>query len=75
MKTFRKCLQESVEYPTFSEIAKQYNGKKHTHHIKKVCVKCGNVETCRCMAPKTTVEGVCYYCTGERERPKPLTFI
>ena len=32
------------------------------HHTRNVCPECGNVETCRCMAPKTTTHELCYDC-------------
>lgn len=39
------------------------------HHLRMVCVDCGDVQTCRCSAPKTTVFGICYECAEARGIP------
>jgi hypothetical protein len=46
----------------FAEIHNSYPG--HSHHLKLVCKKCNNTETCRCSAPKTEIIGLCYECAG-----------
>lgn len=48
----------------WSEIEKDYEKKlgKNHHHLRLVCIKCGNEQTCRCREPKTTEMGICDEC-------------
>jgi hypothetical protein len=46
---------------TFYQISDKYE-KDHAHHIKKLCVECGTIHTCRCMAKKTEIKGICGDC-------------
>ena len=53
---------------TFEEIRKEYNEKfgKNHHHLRLVCAKCGNSETCRCKEPKITEVGICDECSKKK---------
>jgi hypothetical protein len=66
----------TVQSKTWREIEAEYEKKygKNHHRLALECVKCGGRTTCRCSTPKTLEKGVCYYCTGERQRPEPLNF-
>ena len=52
------------EFPTFRELQNQYAELGEHHHLRMVCVKCGNAQTCRCSSPKVEVEGICDNCSG-----------
>ena len=52
---------ESEKLLTFYQIEEK-GGKEHVHHWRKTCVRCGDVETCRCSAPKVDVKGICPCC-------------
>jgi len=56
--------EEKIE--KWSDLKKKED-PNHKHHYRYECVKCGNVQTCRCRAPKTTIEGICEVCTGEHD--------
>jgi hypothetical protein len=60
------------KHKTWRQIQEEYKDKPHCLRLE--CVKCDNTETCRCSKPKTLERGICYYCTGEMERPEPLKF-
>jgi hypothetical protein len=61
---------------TWREIETEYDAKYgiNHHRLSLQCVKCGGATTCRCSTPKTLEKGICYYCTGEIDRPEPLKF-
>ena len=67
-KTLKKIGSEApVE--TWRDIEARYiqkYGHNH-HHLRLVCVKCGNQQTCRCRNPKVEEHGICPVCTGELE--------
>jgi LysM repeat protein len=49
---------------TWSDIRNEYDQKygKNHHHLRLICVRCGNKQTCRCKEPKITEIGVCDLC-------------
>ena len=53
--------------PTFNEILKRHRDTEHRHHLRLVCVRCGNIETCRCDAPKTEEKGICSDCNAKAQ--------
>jgi hypothetical protein len=54
--------------PTWGDIRSKYNNDKKHHHLKLVCVICGNVQTCRCSEPKTVEKGVCEKCRIKEDK-------
>lgn len=48
--------------PTWASIRERYSDKEHRHHLRLICLVCGNKETCRCTAPKTEEKGICEEC-------------
>jgi len=75
IKKYKKV--ESSETPkTWREIEAEYDEKYgiNHHRLRLECVRCGGTMTCRCSTPKTLEKGICWYCTGELERMKPLIF-
>jgi len=64
-KTFHRELKKALGQDDGSE---GYLGVKHAehHHERIVCKNCHSVQTCRCSAPKTTVEvDSCANCEGK----------
>ena len=46
---------------TFTELRKSH---PPSHHIRMICEVCGTSETCRCMAKKTEIRGICDKCAA-----------
>ena len=46
---------------SFAEIHKSH---PTGHHLRIVCVVCGTSDTCRCMAKKTEIRGICDKCAA-----------
>ena len=58
-------IATTLELKPFRQIRAEMDpDNKHDHHFRFVCGKCGDVETCRCSAPKETFVGLCPYCEG-----------
>jgi hypothetical protein len=59
-----KVVNSFLDSRSWSEIRDAYTAKygENHHHLSLKCVKCGNIETCKCRAPKITEEGVCDAC-------------
>lgn len=47
---------------TFRQVMERVDPKGDQHHLRLTCVKCGNVQTCRCSAPKQDRQGICMDC-------------
>jgi len=47
---------------SWEEIERKYNQAGQHHHLRLVCVKCGNEQTCRCSEAKTIEKGICQSC-------------
>jgi hypothetical protein len=73
---FKTLRIPNASIKTWRNIQAEYETKfgKNHHCLSLECIKCGNTMTCRCSTPKTLEKGICYYCTGEIERPVPLKF-
>jgi len=68
-EAFERALTEEYipqkDVATWRDIERMYADAGKHHCLRLSCVKCGNVQTCRCREPKEEKEGICPYCTGE----------
>ena len=61
-RIYRRIISK---FKTFTELREIHSNEAAHHCLRLICVKCGNVNTCRCSTPKTTYQGVCDKCVGE----------
>ena len=72
MKTFNEWLHSfepipQCEYvwdhvPTWQELRDLHDPGGKKHNLTLICTKCENKQTCRCMAPKIELKGICPDC-------------
>lgn len=57
---------------SWSEIQNEYDQKygENHHHLRLICMKCHNEQTCRCREPKITEIGMCNSCYSKHNDKK-----
>ena len=63
----KKVPRENIsDFLTFAQLHEEYSKRGQHHCLRLTCVKCGDIETCRCSTPKMSLDGVCNQCAVDK---------